>query len=457
VTAAGQGAAAAASSTTPASVWKNTNFRRLWVGESLSQVGENLGTLAVPVIAVVMLHATAQQVGYLTAAQQFAFLVIGLPVGAWVDRMRKRRVMIAADAVRAAALLTVPGAWLLGALHIWQLYAVAAVVGGATVFFDVTYQSIVPRLVASEQVAPANSGLETSAQVARVGGPALAGALLAVVKAPVLLFATALGYVASMIAVATIRDDEARHEASAHDSLRREIAEGLRFVFGHDLLRRITINTAAMNLFDGLMTTLIPLFVLRQLGFAPAVYGLVEGIGAIGGILGALATPRLMKRVGEGSLIVWGALGSTAGSALFMVAALVPHGPDATRVAGVPLAPVAFLIGGMFVFSFTVLNYNIAQVSFRQRLCPPRLLGRMNASIRFVVWGVMPIAAAAAGWLGGAWGVQPTMWAGVAASAVATLAILFFSPLRTMKKLPDALAGAESSQSRGSARDTPTS
>jgi MFS family permease len=138
-------APARASAPAAASVWSNGNFRRLWVGESLSQVGENLGTLAVPVIAVVMLSATTQQVGYLTAAQQFAFLVIGLPVGAWVDRMRKRRVMIVADAVRAAALLTVPAAWLLGALSIWQLYAVAAVVGGATVFFDVTYQSIVPR------------------------------------------------------------------------------------------------------------------------------------------------------------------------------------------------------------------------------------------------------------------------------------------------------------------------
>ncbi|GAA4175608.1 MFS transporter [Gryllotalpicola koreensis] len=413
------------------SVWRNRNFQRLWIGESLSQLGENLGTLAIPVIAVVMLHATAQEVGYLTAAQQLAFLVIGLPVGAWVDRMRKRRVMITADAVRAAALLTIPAAWLLGALHIWQLYAVAAVVGGATVFFDVTYQSIVPRLVSSEHVAPANSGLETSAQVARVGGPALSGALLAVVKAPLLLFATALGYLASMIAVATIRDEEPKRPASDHSSLVAEIGEGLRFVFTHSLLTRITINTGAMNLFDGLMTTLVPLFVLRQLHFTPTVYGVVEGIGAAGGILGALATPWLMRRVGEGSLIVWSALGTALGSAVFMLAAVFPA------------AAIPFLIAGMFVFSFTVLNYNIAQVSFRQRLCPPRLLGRMNASIRFVVWGVMPVSAAAAGWLGGWFGVVPTMWLGVALSAAATMAVLLFSPLRSMRKLPSSLESAD--------------
>jgi MFS family permease len=410
-----------------ASVWRNPNFQRLWVGESLSQLGENLGTLAIPVIAVIMLHATAQEVGYLTAAQQLAFLLIGLPVGAWVDRMRKRRVMITADAVRAAALLTIPAAWALGALQIWQLYLVAAVVGGATVFFDVTYQSIVPRLVASGHVAPANSGLETSAQVARVGGPALSGALLAVVRAPVLLLATALGYLASMIAVATIRDEEPKREASDHAPLVKEIGEGLRFVFTHDLLRRITINTGAMNLFEGLTTTLVSIFVLRELHLTPTVFGVVEGIGAGGGILGALATPRLMKRVGEGSLIVWAALGSALGSVIFMLAAVFPA------------ASIVFLIAGMFVFSFTVLNYNIAQVSFRQRLCPPRLLGRMNASIRFVVWGVLPISGAAAGWLGGALGVVPTMWLGVVLSGVATFAILFFSPLRVMKKLPDAL------------------
>jgi MFS family permease len=421
---------AAAGLRTTEGVWRNRNFQRLWVGESLSQLGENLGTLAIPVIAVVMLRATAQEVGYLTAAQQLAFLVIGLPVGAWVDRMRKRRVMIVADAVRAAALLTIPAAWLAGGLHIWQLYAVAAVVGGATVFFDVTYQSIVPRLVLAEQVASANSGLETSAQVARVGGPALSGALLAVVKAPLLLFATALGYLASMIAVATIRDVEPKRQASDHTSLVHEIGEGLRFVFTHELLTRITINTGAMNLFDGLMTTLVPLFVLRQLQLTPTVFGVVEGIGAAGGIVGALATPWLMRRVGEGSLIVWSALGSAAGSAIFLLAAVFRP------------AELAFLIAGMFVFSFTVVNYNIAQVSFRQRLCPPRLLGRMNASIRFVVWGVMPISAAAAGWLGALIGVLPTMWLGAALSGAATIAILLFSPLRAMKKLPDGLVEA---------------
>jgi len=283
----------------------------------------------------------------------------------------------------------------------------------------------VPRLVAAEHVGAANSGLETSAQVARVGGPALSGALLAVVKAPLLLFATALGYLASMIAVSTIRDDEPKHEASVHDSLPREIAEGLRFVFTHDLLRRITINTGAMNLFEALSLTLVPIFVLRSLQLTPTVYGIVEGIGAAGGIVGAMATPRLSRLIGEGSLIVWSALASAVGSGIFLLAGIVRP------------AAIVLLIAGMFVFSFTVVSYNIAQISFRQRVCPPQLLGRMNASIRFVVSGVLPISAAAAGWLGGLLGIVPTMWLGVVLSFVATAAVLLFSPLRTMKKLPE--------------------
>ncbi|WP_022881583.1 MFS transporter [Gryllotalpicola ginsengisoli] len=409
------------------SVWRTSNYVRLWVGESLSQVGENLGTLAIPVIAVVMLHATSQEVGYLTAAQQLAFLLIGLPVGAWVDRMRKRRVMIAADGVRAAVLLTIPAAWAFGALHIWQLYAVAAVVGGATVFFDVTYQSIVPRLVKPDQVSSANSGLETSAQVARVGGPALSGFLLTFLKAPLLLVATAIGYVVSMVAVSTIRDDEPKHVPEAHASLVKEIGEGLRFVFTHDLLRRITINTGASNLASGLMTTLMPLFILRELGLPASVFGVVEGIGSAGGILGALAAGWFTKRLGEGPTIVWSSFLFTAGGAVFMLAAVWPG------------ASIVLMIAGMFVFMFSVVLYNIAQVSFRQRLCPPRLLGRMNASIRFVVWGVTPISSAVAGVLGGWMGIVPTMWLGVALTLLATLIVVAFSPLRTLRKLPDRL------------------
>ncbi|NNC11376.1 MFS transporter [Planctomonas sp. JC2975] len=407
-----------------ASVWRNRSYVRLWMGETFSQVGEQLGTLAIPVLAVLVLDATAQEVGLLNAAETLAFLLIGLPVGAWVDRMRKRRVMMTADAVRAVVLASIPLLWAFGVLQIWYLFVVGAVVGGATVFFDVTYQSYVPRLVRPEQVASANSGLEASAQVARVGGPAASGGLLAIMPAPLVVLATSIGYLFSFAFVASIRDDEPRHERSQHASLPREIGEGLRFVFGTPLLRRITLMTGSFNLFGGLVLTLLPLLVLRELGLSPAVYGVVTAMGAVGGILGALCTPWLSRVIGEGTVIVVAALVSSVPPFVIPLAALFPS-------AAIPL-----LVGADFLFSFGVLVYNIAQVSFRQRICPRPLLGRMNASIRFVVWGVMPISGVLAGALGGWLGVTTTMWIGAVLSLLGC-GIVLFSPLTGMRKLPD--------------------
>ncbi|GAB3610012.1 MFS transporter [Humibacter ginsengiterrae] len=414
------------------SVWRNPTYLRLWLGETLSQAGEQVGTFAIPVLAVLVLDATAQEVGLLSAAETLAFLVIGLPVGAWVDRMRKRRVMMAADLVRALALASIPLLWWLGLLQIWYLYVVGAVVGGATVFFDVTYQSYVPRIVPSRQVTAANSGLETSAQVARVGGPAASGGLLAIMPPPLVVLATSIGYLFSFGFVASIRDPEPRHEKTEHSSLVRDIAEGLKFVFGNSLLRRITMMTASFNLFEGFVTTLLSIFVLRTLGLSPAVYGAMAAVGAVGGILGAVGSPALSRWIGEGRVIVVAAL--VSGVAVFLVplAALVPRSAVAFGV--VPL-----LVVGEFFLMFAVVVYNVAQVSFRQRICPPPLLGRMNASIRFVVWGVIPISGVVTGALGGWIGVVPTMWVGCVCGLLAC-GIVVFSPLSRLRRLPDAAA-----------------
>ena len=411
-------------------MWRNPSYLRLWLGETFSQAGEQVGTLAIPVLAVLVLDATAQEVGLLSAAETLAFLVIGLPVGAWVDRMRKRRVMMVADAVRAIALASIPLLWWLGLLQVWHLFVIGAVVGGATVFFDVTYQSYVPRLVEPRQMTAANSGLETSAQVARVGGPAASGGLLSIMPAPLVVLATSIGYVFSFAFVASIRDAEPRHEKTARDSLVREIGEGLRFVFGNRLLRRIVMMTAAANLFEGMVTVLLSLFVLRELGLSPAVFGLIGAIGAIGGILGAVSAPWLSARVGEGRIIVVAALVSALAAFLVPLAAMLTS------------AAIVLLIVGEFFFMFGVVVYNVAQLSFRQRICPPPLLGRMNASIRFVVWGVIPIAGIVGGALGGLIGVAATMWVGCVLGLL-SCAIVVFSPLIRLRRLPDAPKGQE--------------
>jgi MFS family permease len=414
--------------TTVESVRRNRGFLWLWGGQSISIFGEQFTTLAIPVLAVTLLHAVAWQMGILNAASTAAFLIVGLPAGAWVDRWLKRRVMITADIVRAVVLAVIPVLWFTGHLEIWELIVIVGIFGVASVFFDVGYQSYIPLLVKSEQVGPANSTLEGTAQVARIGGPAIAGLLLTIVSAPGLIVVDAASYIVSFLTLSRIRDTEVAADPELRRPLHKEIAEGVRFVIRQPLIRSVAGTTATSNFFSTLGFTLYPLFALRILDIGSLGLGITLSAGAIGGLLGATLTPRLAKWIGEGRVIVVSAF--VAGLAFIPVplAALL-HGPSA-----VPL-----LAAGEFLNGFCVLVYNITQVTLRQRLCPPRLLGRMNASIRCLVWGVMPISALVAGVLGGAVGIVPTMWIAFGGGMVAGLWVLF-SPLPGMRNLPTELA-----------------
>ena len=408
------------------SLLRNRNFMWFWGGDAISQLGAQFSQLAIPVLAVSLLGATEFEVGVLGAAQTAAFLLVGLPAGAWIDRMLKRRVMIAADLVRAVALAAIPALWFAQSLQMWHVYVVAAVLGVATVFFDVSYQSYPPILLSGPQIGAANSRLEATAQIARIGGPGLVGALLAVVSPPVLLLADGVSYLVSAFALSRVHDTEQPSDPEQRQSLPKEIGEGLRFVFGHPLIRRIVGTTATTNFFSMIVFTLEAVLILRELGLEPWVFGLVLSVGSIGGLFGAIATPWVTRRAGEGTSLSIAAVG-------FGVAILV------LPLAGAfPAIAVPILILGTFLESFLVLLYNITQVTMRQRLCPPRLLGRMNASIRFVVWGVMPIASLLAGVLGSTIGTLPTMWIG-AFGTFLSAGFVLFSPLTRMKVLPKEL------------------
>lgn len=408
-----------------ASLWRDRNFAAFWTAQALSQLGSQLGQLAFPVLAVTLLGATEFEVGVLNAAGLAAFLAVGLPAGAWVDRWLKRRTMIIADLVRMAAMAAVPLLWWAGSLEIWHLYLVSGVVGVATVFFDVSYQSFVPLLVAPGNVGEANGKLEATAQVARIGGPAAGGALLTVLSAPLLFIGESLGYLLSAVFLARTRDQEQKPSAEGRNSLSAEIKEGLGFVVRHPLISRIVLCTAGMNCAGMLVFTLLPLLVLRELGLGPQGMGIIMSVGAAGGLLGAASGPWLARRIGEGRIIPAGALLSALFLALVPVAAVQPD------------RGVALVLLSVSEFGTTLgaLVYNVMQLTMRQRVCPPRLLGRMNASIRFVVWGVMPLSALAGGYLGGHLGIVPAMWIGVAGSLIAVLPVLF-SPLPAMRKLP---------------------
>jgi MFS family permease len=409
------------------SLARHPDFRRLWVGDAFGQLGAQLTGIALPVLAVRDLGASEWEMGLLTAAETAAFLVIGLPTGAWVDRMRKRRVLIAADLVRAVTLAVVVLLALTGHASMPVLYAGALVLSVATVFFDVAHQSYVPGLVGLEHIGEGNAKLQATQSVAQVAAPALGGALLRVVAAPLVIAVNAVTYLVSALAVGRIRQVEALPPAEHRRPLKEEIAEGLRFVVHQPLLRRIVACTAIGNLFGAMSGALMVLYALRDLGLDEAAYGTVLSASAIGGLLGALASDRLVRWIGEGRIIPLAALGFAPGALLTPLAAVLPLPPQATLI-----------VGGMLFFSVVVV-YNVAQVSFRQRVCPPPLLGRMNASVRFIVWGTTPIGGLLGGWLGHTWGVLPTLWTAAAGCVLAALPVLL-SPLVRMRDLPGAPA-----------------
>ncbi|MDM7831902.1 MFS transporter [Cellulomonas edaphi] len=399
------------------------DFRRLWTGDALGQLGAQLTFLALPVFAVEHLDATEWQMGALTAAETAAFLVIGLPAGAWVDRMLKRRVLIVSDLVRATVLAVVVLAALTDHASMPLLIVAGLVISGASVFFDVAHQSYVPGLVGLEHIVEGNSKLQATQSVAQVAAPAVGGALLRVVSAPALIGVNVVTYVVSAVAVWRIKHLEQPPSPESRRPLRTEIAEGMSFVVHQPLLRRIVACTGGSNFASAITNAVFVIYALRTLGLSTPTFGAVMSASAIGGLLGAVTADRLARLIGEARVIPVAAVACVPALAMTPLAGLT----------GLP--PAALMVTGGVTVSFCVVVYNVAQVSFRQRLCPPALLGRMNASVRFIVWGCMPIGGLLGGWLGTHLGVQPTLWIAVGVGALATLPVLL-GPFLGMRDLP---------------------
>lgn len=398
------------------------DFVRLWAATALSEVGTVVTRLAVPLVAVTTLHATALQVGLLTTFQYLAFLVIGLPTGAWVDRMRRRRVMIVADLGRFVVLGTVPLSAALGTLTIWQLYAVVLVTGCLTVFFDVAYQSYLPSLVGRPRLVEGNAKLHGTQSAAEVAGPSLGGLLVQALTAPMTILLDAVSFLWSAALLTTIRHVEERPTRVGRRPLFQEVREGVELVLRHPLLRAIAACTATCNLWMAAGQSMLIVLLARGLALSAGAIGLLLSTAALGGLLGAVVARRLASRLGQGPAI-WLSIAVT--SPLLLVQPFLQR--DWTLG--------AFVVS-QFAFGVGTVVYNITQVSFRQTLCPDRLLGRMNATMRFVVWGSIPLG----GLLGGALG----SWLGVRAALLiaaigASLAFLwvFLSPLRSTRDLAE--------------------
>jgi MFS family permease len=407
------------------STLRNRDFLLLWGGQSVSQVGAAVSNVALPLAAVLVLHANAAQMGILGAANRAPFLLVGLFAGVYADRVRRRPLLIAADVTRAVLVAALPALYLLGRLAMIDLYAIAFLVGSMTVLFDVAYQSYLPALVSREALVEGNSRLEVTRAVSQVAGPSLGGVLVQWLGAPLAIAANALTYVVSVLSLLAIRGREPAPEPASHPTVWGQIGEGLRVVFGNRTLWSIAGCTSTSNFFGSISGAVYVLYVVRSLHLPPALLGLVYGVGSVGALLGALAASRLGLRIGTGPSIIAGIMAAEVGNLL------VPLAPGVLALA-LPILVAAQLVGGL-----GSTTYNIQQVSLRQAITPHRLLGRMNASMRFIVWGSIPLGSLAGGALAQRIGLHPTLWIGAAGGLTAGLWLLL-SPVRTLRRQPEA-------------------
>jgi MFS family permease len=407
----------------PASLWRHADFLKLWAGQSISQVGSRISLLAIPLAAVVVLHATAFQAGLLGTFEFLPFLVVGLPAGVWVDRMSRRRVLITADIGRCFALGSIPVVAAVHHLTMPQLYIVSFVTGVLTVFFDVAYQSYLPSLVEREQIVDGNGKLEFTRSTAEIAGPGLGGALVGLLTAPIAVAVDAGSYVASVVSLLLIRRVEVVEPRTSGSRLRTELAEGVRYVWRHPLLRPIAMCTGISNYFSNLAAAVVILYAVRNLGLSAGLIGLWFSVGSLGAPLGAMTASRVARRLG-------------AGRAIVLSAALFP--PGWVLVAAAPRSyALPFLIASGLIGSYGVI-YNITQVSLRQSITPRRLQGRMNATMRFLVWGTIPIGAFSGGIVGSTLGLRTALWIAAGGQMLCVLPPLL-SPVWRLTSIEDAV------------------
>lgn len=417
---------------------RHRRFRRLWIADTVSQFGTQVSVLAMPLIAVITLKASAQAVGILVAMEFAGFLLLGLPAGAWCDRWRRRPVMIIGDLARFMLLVSVPIAAWLHELTIWQLFAVVLLQGVATTFFDVAYQSYLPSLVPAEDLIEGNAKLQGSAAVAQVSGPALAGYLIQWLTAPIAVLADAASFLFSAVNVARIRHDEPAPEQSERHNLRREIGDGLGVVLANPILRTLAATTAVANFFMAVFAAVIMIFLARQLRLSPGAIGVLLTLGSIGGVVGAVTTSALARRLGQ-ARSAWVPL--AVGCPIGLLIPLTHRGVS-----------LVLFVAGWFGFSFAFTAYNVAGVSLRQALCPTQLLGRMNATMRFLSVGIMPFGALIGGGLDGWLGPRSTLWIALLGELLVPI-LLLCSPLRTMRDPPPSRAEAAQDESARSSSE----
>ena len=411
---------------------RHGDYRRLWTAATISLFGTQISLIALPFIAAVLLHAEPFEVALLGTVEFLPFLLFTLPAGAWVDRLPRRLILVAGDLGRALSLLTIPIAWQLGELTMAQLYIVGFVNGFLTVFFDVADQSFLPAILEPDELVEGNAKLQVSASAAQVLGQPVGGGIVGLLTAPIAVAVDAASYVVSGGLIFSIRKREpARTPNASSDGtpsgIRHEIAEGLRYVTGHPYLRYIAASTGTSNLFSNIAFATFAIFVYRDLGLTPAVVGLIGGLGSLGVLAGALSASRIAARIGVGRTILWSIL--LSGPPVLLAAIAQPD-------TAIPLLVASGLLTG-----FMGVVYNVNQVSLRQAITPERIQGRMNATMRFLVWGTIPVGQIIGGLVANAIGARGAIVIGGVLGCFAFLPILV-STVPSLQRIPTPLAQA---------------
>ncbi|MGI8688293.1 MAG: MFS transporter [Thermomicrobiales bacterium] len=400
---------------TALSLWRNRSFLRLWIAQIVSNVGTSITNVALPLTAVLVLGATPAQMGLLGIAGSLPNLIFGLFAGVWVDRTRRRPILVGADLGRALLLGSIPVAALLGHLTFLQLWIVGFLAGSLTVFFQIASIAILPSLVARTQLVEANSKLSMTDSAIAIAGPSLAGGLIQLLSAPRAIIADAVSYVLSALSLGGIGASEPRR-VRERGNVWVEVGAGIRELVGTPLLRTLTLTSSVGTLAGAMQGAVLVLFLARELRFTPAVIGLVFAAGGAGSLLGALCAGRVARRIGLGSTL-------TLGKAFWFIGAAV-----------VPLSGrnLPFIAIGQLLAGVGITLYIVNQISLRQALTPVGLLGRVTAARRFLLFGTASVGSLVGGFLGGTIGLRPTLLVGAATLGV-ELALVVFSPIRRVR------------------------
>ena len=409
-----------------ASLWRHADFMKLWAGQTVSELGSVVTRTAVPLVALLVLGAGPFEMALLVVSASLGVLLVGLVAGAWVDRLRRRPLLISADAVRAVLLLSIPVAHLAGVLRFEQLYLVVFLEGCLGSLFDAAYPAYVPSLIGVDRVVEGNSKLATSSSLAEIGGPGLGGALVQLIGAPLAILVDAISFVVSAVSLALIRSPEPLRPArTSAMPMRAEIAEGLRLVRRHPVLLPLTLRSVIAHVAGSFYGVLYTIYLIGELHLSPLLLGVVVSAGGVGSLVGSFFAARVIARFGFGRALI----GTATGASVIGVLTPLAGGP-------LILATIMVFLPQLIGDGLQTIE-GVAELSLIQAVIPDHILGRVNATLEVFSHGIAYplgalLAAAVAGWIGVRGGIA-IGWAGMAVSIL----LLVFSPLPRVRQPSD--------------------